>query len=172
MGISAMSTVLNYASVIWIYLLTHILFTIILFKFFSDKFHNIIQPKFRLLLAREWTINVTAVIFIMVFIYFKIQGYTPDYLTDDWGITLQNATNSISSKCHYLNIILKVQIEIESMTWLFIEQTTTQLNSQTIKYTIWISFLLWNSLAILGVNRYIAQIIYLLDKNFNKDKRK
>jgi len=170
MGLSAISTVINYAPVIWIYLLVHILLSIIIYKFFSKKFIDIIQPKFRFLLAREWTINITAIIFILVFVYFNFHGYSPSYLDDDLKTTLQNATNSISSQCHYLNMLLKLQIEIESMSWFFIEQTTTNLNNISIKYTIWISFLVWNSFAVLGVNRYIAQIIYLLDKKFNKHK--
>jgi len=63
---------------------------------------------------------------------------------------------------------LKLQKESDSIFWWMVEKGSGIVSNKAIEISIWLSFLLINSLAILGVNRFILEIIYIIDKIFTK----
>ena len=166
MTISALYTIIEYPKEIWIYLIFHIGLTTIIYKYLFMIFGITLKHNYRALFAREWTINITALMMIVSYIYFTINNFEPSYLRDSLEETWRLASNSINSNCTIINYFLKLQKEIDSISWWFIDKGTENIQDRTYKVTIWISFLFINSFAILGVNRFIAQIIYLIDKIF------
>ncbi len=169
MTISALSGTIEYSNKIWIYLVLHIGLTTILYKYLFVIFGKTLKDNYRALFAREWTINITALIMIISYIYFTINDYEPSYLRDSLEETWRLASSSINSNCTIINYFLKLQKEVDSISWWFIDNGTENIQDRTYKISIWISFLFINSFAILGVNRFIAQVIYLIDKIFKKE---
>ncbi len=168
MTISALYGVIDYSEKIWVYLILHIALTTVLYKYLSTKFNTIIKPTYQALLAREWTINITALVIIVVYIYFTINNFEPSYLRNSLEETWRVASSSIFSDCVIINYFLKLQREIDSIFWWLMDRGTANIEDNILNIGIWFSFLLINSFAILGVNRFIAQIIYLVDKIFNR----
>ncbi len=168
MSISALSGVIEYPKELWFYLLAHTLLIIFLYKYFFYIFKNSIRDSYRAILAREWAINIGAIFLIGVFIYISINGYEPKYLQNSLQETILVASNSIFSGCDIVNYILKFKIEVDSLFWWIVTQSSNGINNQLAQLGIWLGFLFINSLALLGVNRFIAQIIYLLDKLFQR----
>ncbi len=168
MSISALSGVIEYPQKLWLYLLIHTILIIFLYKYFYFIFKNTIRDSYRSILAREWAINIGAIFLIGVFIYISINGYEPTYLQSSLQETILVASNSISSGCSIVNYILKLKIEIDSLFWWIVTQSSNGINNQLAQLGIWLGFLFINSLALLGINRFMAQIIYLLDKLFQR----
>ncbi len=169
MTFSALYGSLEYTSALWIYLVIHIILSIFLYKFLVQRFTSMIKSSYLNIFAREWTINIMAALFILIFVYVSMYNYEPAYLRNGLSATMNAASNSISSQCEYLETILKLQKEIESVFWWVVHRSTENVEDTALKYMMWIIFLLMNSLAILGVNRFILQVIYLLDKLIIKD---
>ena len=84
--------------------------------------------------------------------------------------SISNATNSISSKSEITEYIFRLKREIDAIFWWSIVNSTEKMQEGVYKTLIWSSFIIINCLAILGINRFIGQIIYLLNKLF-KEKR-
>ncbi len=168
MSISALSGVIEYPKELWIYLLIHTLLMIFLYKYFYYIFKSTIRDSYRSILAREWAINIGAIFLIGVFIYISLNGYEPKYMQSTLHETIIVASNSIVSSCSIVNYILKFKIEVDSLFWWIITQSSDGIHNQLAQLGIWLGFLFMNSLALLGVNRFMAQIIYLLDKLFKR----
>ena len=168
MTISALYIVIDFSLIIWLYLILHIALCTFIYKYLYKKLATTIRPSYLGLFAREWTINITSLIIIIVYVYTMINGFEPNYLRDSLDETWRVASSSISSRCEIINYFLKLQIELESIFWWIMDKGTENVKDKTLKIGVWIIFLLMNSFAILGVNRFIAQIIYLIDKIFNR----
>jgi hypothetical protein len=170
MTISALYGVIDYSRTFWMYLVAHIAVMTVLYKYLDAKFYTMIKPNYRALFAREWTINIATPMIIGTFVTLAINGYEPTYLQTSLEETWRTASSTVSSDCDVINYFLKLQKEIDSIFWWIMDSGTKNMEDNTLKIGIWISFLLINSFAILGINRFIAQVIYLLDKIFNKRK--
>ncbi len=170
MTFTALYAILEYSTGLWIYLFVHIIVSIAVYRLFIVLFGATIKENYRKIFAREWTINIMATLFILVFIYITMNGYEPEYLRHGLKETIVVASQSISSQCDYLNMMLKLQKEIDSIYWWAIHQSSENIENATVKYVMWSVFLLMNALAILGINRFILQVIYLLDKKIIKDE--
>lgn len=114
MTISALSASIQLQSSLWLYLLSiHIILMILVYRVLNYIFRSSIHDSYRRLMAREWSINIMALLLIIVALYLYYNGYAPDYLRDGLGESVLNASNSISSECRYTNMILKIQKEID-----------------------------------------------------------
>lgn len=109
-----------------------------------------------------------ALLLILVVLYLYYSGYAPDYLSDGLGESVLNASNSISSECRYTNKILKIEKEIDAAFWWVVINSGDQIDYRPLKIASWSLFLLFNSLAILGINRFIAQIVHMIDQIFKR----
>jgi hypothetical protein len=167
MSISVSYGVIDYAPELWFYLAGHILCVIFIYRYLLFLFKNIIKDKYLTIFAREWTVNITTFLLIVSFIYLTVyEGYIPDYLHENLQETLSNASSTLSSHCQLSAYILKVKIEIDSLFWWGVSQNAEQFNSQSIKVGIWLGFIFINSLALLGLNRFIVQVVCFIDKIF------
>ncbi len=169
MSISALSGVIEYPKELWIYLFAHIILMIILYRYFTYLFKDMIRDSYRSILAREWAINISAIFLIIIYIYISVNGYEPEYIRDSLQETISTASNSIFSSCPITSYILKFKMEVDSLFWWIITKSSNGIDNQLAQVGIWLGFLFINSLALLGINRFIAQIIYLLDKLFQRE---
>jgi hypothetical protein len=168
MTISALYAIIDFSKIIWLYLIIHIALSILLYKYLYTKLATTVKPSYQALFAREWTINITTPIIIIVYVYMMVNDFEPSYLKDSLEETWRVASSSISSRCEIINYFLKLQREVDSIFWWIMDKGTENIKDRTLNISIWLSFLLMNSFAILGVNRFIAQVIYLVDKIFNR----
>jgi hypothetical protein len=166
MTISMMYAVLDFELMFWAYLLVHIVIMVLIYKYFIGKLNKQINAKFVKILSREWTINMSSILLLIIYIYIAMNNYQPSYLTSDLESSIQLATNSIKSQCHIIDFILRLKVELDAWFWWLMVYSTDQMSNGLVKNMIWASFIVMNGLALLGINRFIAQIIYLLDKLF------
>jgi len=165
MSISALYSLID-LKVSWIYIFIYIGIILFVYKFLLFLFSKVFKVKYLNIFSRELTINITSLMMIFIYIYVTIYSFEPFYIRDSFEDTLRVASNSIHSNCTIINSILKLQKEIDSIYWWLIHQGTININDSIYKIAIWIIFLFINSFSILGLNRFMAQIIYLLDKLF------
>jgi len=172
MTASIFSSAIDYSVWLWLYLLLHSALSLFLFTYLDQVFGTMLQKRYQSIFAREWTIRLMGVPLIAVFLSLSLNSYEPAYLSDSLQETISNASRSISSDCDIINRILKLGKTIDSSFWWVIHESTEQTSRPVIKAGIWVAFLLYNSLALLGINRLIIQIIYLLRKAFSKSEGK
>ncbi len=171
MTVSTFVVVLDFPSWLWGYLLFHTLVSVLVFRYLNHLFTDTFQEKYQSLFAREWSIRIMALLLIAVFVYMSLNTYTPEYLTHSLKETIMNASDTVSSHCVYIEKALKVGKMIDSSFWWVINESTEQMDHRVVKTSIWLAFLFYNSLALLGINRLIMQIIYLLDRGFSGRKK-
>lgn len=169
MTVSAMVFSIHTEEKIWLYIFTlHTFFVIILIKGFDRLLYGTVNDSYRGLLAREWTINISSIVLVFVAVYVYYNGYEPTYLRAGLEESIINASNSISSNCALVESILKVERETDALFWWLITNSSGHIESSALKLGAWILFLLFNSLAILGINRFIIQVVYILNIIFKR----
>lgn len=168
MTITLVFSVVSFPLLLWLYLIVHTLLSVLLYKILEKSFKNMVNDDYKALFSREWTINIMAFFIIAVYVFIALYGYAPAYLTESLDQTIKNASNSISSSCNVINTILKFKVELESIFWWVTSNSTVDLNNPWQKVGVWMSFILFNSMAMLGINRFIIQVIYMLDKKLNR----
>lgn len=166
MTISVMYAVIDYSLELWSYLIFHLFLVVILYKYLINLLSKTIHEKFLEMFSRELTISISTVFLLLMYIYIAWQGYEPSYLRESLKETIIAASNRLSSDCSVVNYILKLKIEIDSSFWWNIHRLSTSLESQSLKTILWLAFIFMNGLGILGLNRFIVQVIYLLNKLF------
>lgn len=162
--LSIMYGVINYPTLLWWYLIGHILSVILIYLLLIRVFSSIIRDRYIEIFAREWTIYISSIWLILVYIYIFTTGYAPDYLSSSLLETIQNASNSITSNCIYIDYILRLNIELDSSFWWIAYNSSDVIDTSISKSTIWIVFILLNALSVLGINRFIVVIVYLVNK--------
>ncbi|SMM99839.1 hypothetical protein SPONN_1041 [uncultured Candidatus Thioglobus sp.] len=168
--ISVMYSIITYQWQFWAYIAVHIIIVVIVFNFLNSALVNTVHTEYLSLLSKETTIKITLLPLLGVYIYVVLNGYTPIYLRDTLEETIIAATNSIHSQCYIVDYILRLKTELDAnFWWLFIKMSNT-IDNNISKYFIWISFIAINGLAIVGINRFIVQIVYILKKGFNSGK--
>ena len=159
MTVSTIYLMLDYENNMLPYLVFYIVVLIVVFRIVVIFFNGVIRDKYLLLFSKEITINISAFISIIGYFYILLDSPTPVYLTADLKETIHNASQLISSDCIYIDHILRLKIELDSTFQWFTHYTTKNLENQLNR----IAFTILNALAILGINRFIVQIIYLQD---------
>ena len=167
MSVSTFMVSLDFSTLLWWYFVVHIVLSIFVIRSLNQLFKNIFQGKYQRLFAREWSIRIMSVLLIGVPAHLSLNSYTPEYLSHSLKETVINATASVSSKCGYIAEVLKYGKMIDSSFWWVISESTDHINNTVMKIGIWFAFLFYNSLALLGINRFILQIIYMLNKAFD-----
>ena len=170
MSISTFMVSLDFSKLLWGYLVLHIILSIFMFRGLYYVFQKIFQENYQKLFAREWSVRIMAVLLISVFVYLSLNTYTPEYLTHSLKETIGKATSTVSSDCRYIEVFLQYGKSIDASFWWVVNESTEQVNNTLVKTGIWLAFLFYNSLAILGINRFIFQIIYMLNNLFDQTK--
>ena len=171
MTLSTFAVSLDFPSWLWWYLIFHILVSLLVFRYLSHLFIHTFQEKYLSLFAREWSIRIMAFLLIGIFVYMSLNTYTPEYLTHSLKETVMRASDMVSSHCVYIEKVLKIGKIIDSSFWWVISESTEQMDHSVVKTGIWLAFLFYNSLALLGINRLVMQIIYVLDRGFSGRKK-
>lgn len=172
MTVSLAYSVVEYETNFWIYIFVHINLTVFIFKFLQNKFKNILKKDYSSIVAREWTINISSILLIIVYIYLAYTGYIPEYLKDTLSETIREASSLFNSDCVLSNLFLKIKAEIDASMWYFMIHGAKNLTNDSQQYIAWIIFFLFNSFVVLSISRFIVQVVYLLDMLFKKDERK
>lgn len=165
---SIMYGIISFPYQIWLYLVVHIILVILIYKQVIKLLKNTIQDKYLDIFSREWTINISSILLFIAYGYVFYNGYEPDYLANDLMQTIKNASNSISSNCLLIDYFLRLNTELDGTFWWIVTSSSETFDNKTVKSVIWISFILINSIAVLGINRFIVQVVYILDKIFSR----
>jgi len=169
MTISIMYAVIDFTTLFWLYLVFHVFFAVFLFKWLNKILSSTVKDNYLGLFSREWAINISSLLLFVIYIYISLQGYAPEYLRQTQSETQLVASNTIFSRCDIVNYILKVKVEIDSIVWWSFSSYAEHIDNTSFKSIAWLSFIFMNSLAILGINRFMLQVVYYLDKLFSKD---
>lgn len=164
MTLSTLYSVIDYSFLAWCYLLFHISLVVFIYKTNISILNKSIKNGYLFILSREMTVNVSSVVLFVVYAYFLLYGYEPDYLAVDINTTISNATNSIGSSCVNIDFILRLKVELDATFWWLTNQTSDHVSNSRLKLFIWIVFIIVNSLAVIGINRFVAQMVYLIDR--------
>ncbi len=115
MSISVMYGVIDYTTEFWLYLVGHILLVIFIYRYITHLLRNTIKDQYLTIFSREWTINITTFLLIVVFILLTVyEGYMPDYLSDNLKETISNASNTLNSHCQLTTYIKFIEAKIHN----------------------------------------------------------
>jgi len=170
MSISVVYGVIEYSITVWLYIIFHIVISILIFAMLNKILKNTINEKFLFIFNRELTINISAFIFFIAYFYITINEPEPEYLIEGKSLkeTITIASNSISSECYYIEVVLRFKREVDSSFWWFVKNGTMNEKNDQLRALIWMAFMIINAFAIVGINRFIVQIIYLLNLLFKE----
>ncbi|MDX4037700.1 hypothetical protein [Aliarcobacter skirrowii] len=161
---SFMYNSLNFDIKFYVLLIFFVALAFYIYNFFVKRFSNLINEKHLQIFAREVTIKITALILLILYGIYFMYGYEPSYLKDSLELTIQEATNSIHSNCAFIDWVLRFQVELDSTILFLTKATANSIENKDTNNLIWIGFIVVNALSILGLNRFIIQIIYLTNK--------
>jgi len=162
MATSTFIVAIEFTHKLWLYFIMHILLSLLLFNFLSKLLKATLKENYHILFAREWTINIMAIVLMGVFTYITLNSYTPEYLASSLQQTIANAMIFASSNCEIIDTILKYIKVADSTFWWIVNESTNQTNNTLLKTVTWLIFILYNSLALLGINRFIIVSIHIL----------
>ncbi|WP_201353359.1 hypothetical protein [Hydrogenimonas urashimensis] len=163
MALSAFLAVIDFSWTIWAYLPMHAVIMLLLARGIGRLFSAQVQAAYLPLFAREWSINLSALFLVAVVFYVAYEGVVPAYLHTGLEETLRAATNSTRSLCTLSDRVLRFHRELEAIAWWFMQKESDMLSSELFRAGGWLLFLFYNSLAVLGINRFIAEVLYLID---------
>jgi len=160
---------INFDSLFYLLLIIFIAAVFGIYRFFVRFFTNIVNDAHLEIFARETTVKISALLLFCIYAYLFLNSSEPQYLRETLIETINAATNSISSNCSFIDTVLRVQTEIDSRVWFLMKESNSAIEEQNSKNILWIVFLIINSMAILGLNRFIVQVVYLLNKIIKKN---
>lgn len=164
MTLSALIVAIDFPKELWIYILTlNMIMMLLLYRWFQYILRNSVTEHYRRLLAREWSANIATLFLISFAMYIYYSGYEPLYLDSRLEVSMINASNMILSECSLLETLLKLHKESDALFWWVVVHGSHYIEYELLKLAIWVLFLLLNSLALLGINRFIMQVIYLAE---------
>jgi uncharacterized membrane protein len=164
MSVTTIYSIIDFSDELWIYLIIHIFIVVILYKSLLKIFSKVITDRYLPLFAREWSINISTIFLLGAFVYITLNTYEPSYLSDTLQDTITKASHSIGSQCEYIDTILRIKIELDSTFWWITNKATYFIKDKMLNSIVWIVFIIINSIALLGLNRFIVQIVHTIDK--------
>jgi len=120
------------------------------------------------ILAREWSINIGILILMIAFITITFNSYIPSFVVPSLETSIINASNEVGSQCKIIDHIVRLKAEFNAGFWWIIENTAGHIEHKMTKLGIWLSFILMNALALMGINRLIMTVIDLVDRVLKK----
>ncbi len=157
--ISTMHSIIDYPIELWLYIIFHTIIVIAIFKLFNRLLANTVRSKYLYLFSREATINIAILLLITIYLYTILNGYAPAYLRDNLESTIETATKSINSQCYIIDYVLRLKTELDAFLWWSVIKSSN--------IFVWVGFIIINGLTVIGINRFIVQIVYILDKIFS-----
>lgn len=171
MSLSALIVMIDLQKEIWFYIFTiNLAIILFLYRWLDHLLQDSVNESYRKLLVREWSINISTLFFMLFTIYIYYYGYEPQFLVDTLKDSMINAANLVSSECIFIDTILKLHEESDALFWWVVVNGSQHIEYNPLKLAIWLIFLLFNSFALWGINRFIVQVVYILDQIFQKEK--
>lgn len=165
MTLSLVIIAIDFEKELWIYLLTfNMILMLLLYRWFQYILRNSVTEDYRRLLAREWSLDIATLFLLCFTMYIYYNGYEPLYLDSRLEVSMINASNMMHSECSFLEILLKLHKESDALFWWVVVHGSHSIEYGLLKLGIWVLFLLLNTLAILGINRFIMQVISITDR--------
>lgn len=162
---SFMYNTLNYGIFFYVIIFVYIIISSYIYKYIINISTNIINEKHKRIFSREVTIKISAIILFIVYILYFMYEYEPSYLRETIESTLLVATKSVGSNCIFIDYVVRFQVEIDATILYITKIASINVTSSDINNLIWVVFIIMNTLSILGLNRFIIQIIYMIDKS-------
>ncbi len=159
--ISTIYLILQYTHEMTKYLITYVIFLYSFYRLVAGAIKGIVRDKFLLLFAKEITGKITSLFAVAGYLYIFINQTLPRYLSENFLETIHNASNTVSSECILIDYILRLKIEMDSALLWVVNDSTNQMNDHVVTGSVWAMFALINSLAIIGINTLILEVIYL-----------
>jgi len=157
--ISIVYSVLSFKWYFYIFLLFFITFVFFVYNKLSLIFSNIIKEEHLEIFIKELTIKISSLLLFIVFIFYILYSFEPNYLSNDLEESLKLATNSLSSNCQSLDYILRLKAELDTYFWYITKYSSQIVENSNSKVFIWVLFIFINSLSIIGINRFFVQTI-------------
>lgn len=159
--ISTIYLMLDYTDTMIFLLIAYIVILAAFYNILLIVFRGTVRHKYLFLFSKEIAINISAVLSVFGYFFILLNSQQPSYLSEDLYETIQKASNMISSQCIYLDYILRLKSELDSIALWFVHTSITEVDKQLYRSTILVLFSMINALGILGINRFIMQIIYI-----------
>ncbi len=166
MTISIMHAVVSFSMDILIYLLLHVALVTLIFIYLNRLLSSTVKLKYLYILSREITITISSIFLFAVYLYLGLYGYEPLYLQESLTQTIKSASNIMGSDCYYIDYVLRLKSELDGWMWWMITKSSLTIQNGFVNVIIWIVFMIVNAFAIVGINRFIVQIVYMLDEIF------
>ena len=148
------------------YLAIHAMLFLFLYRWLNRKFGGLLKEPFRPMVAREWAINISGIFLVCGYMLILFNS-EPSYMAETLKETKINATSSVGSECHYIDWFMRVKTELDSIYWWITIYQTDQMDKGFMKIIVWIGFVMINAMGVLGLNRFLSEIIYLGDRFFS-----
>lgn len=168
MVLTMMYEIIVYETGILMYLVFHVILVVFIFVFFIDYFSRTLKKEYQEIFVREWTVKLSAAFFFVAYAFYIYNGYVPVYLESTIKDTMVSASNSIGSSCAITDYLLRLKAEIDSLLWWGVDQST---GVKKISTLTWVLFIIINGFAILGLNRFVVQSVFRIDKVIHEQKR-
>lgn len=159
--ISTIYLMLQYTHEMTKYLIAYIIFLYSFYRIVTGFIKGIVRDKFLLLFAKEITGKITSLFAVAGYLYISINQTLPRYLSENFLETIRNASNTVGSECILIDYILRLQIKIDSALLWIVNEVTNQMHDHVVAGSVWAVLILINSLAIIGINKLILEVIYL-----------
>lgn len=159
--ISTIYLMLQYTHEMTKYLVAYIFFLYSFYRIIIGVIKGIVRDKFLLLFAKEITSKITSLFAVVGYLYILVNQTLPKYLSENFLETIRNASNTVGSECILIDYILRLKTEIDSTLLWVVNDTTNQMHDHVVMGSVWAVLVLINSLAIIGINTLILEVIYL-----------
>ncbi len=164
--------VIFFTNIMWIYLALHVGMMVFAYDKIKVTLASTVKPEMHKLLAREFSVKAGSLVLFIVMGLLFYYSDTPSYIVATLEQSVQNATNSVGSDCLVIDYLARVKVELNAAIHWAVLNTTQHIDANDAKIYIWLLFLITNALSAVGVNRLIAQNIYLIEKIIgNQDER-
>lgn len=164
-----MYSILSYGMIFYGVIFIYIIIAHYIYKYIMSISANIINERQKRIFSREITIKISSIILFISYSLYFMYEYEPLYLKDTIEATLLEATKSVGSNCTFIDYIVRFQVEIDATILYITKMASSTVNTNDMNNMIWIFFITMNAMSILGLNRFIIQIIYMIDKNQGKE---
>lgn len=164
LSISLLYSIIDFTYIMWSYLIVHVFLVLTIYNFTRKTLQNTLNQKHLMVFSREITITISSIILFCFYAYYFINMDSPLYLEANLQNTIQKASNIINSNCEIISYFLKLKIELDAFLWWTMEYSTGNADNILMKNTILILFIFVNALAVIAINRFIVQVVYLTEK--------
>ncbi|QQX49224.1 hypothetical protein [Helicobacter pylori] len=168
-SVSIAYSVLDYNWMMWGLVFYTILVCAAVFGVFEKMLKNIIKEDYLMLMSREASSFIGALLFVVLSCYVIYTNNIPGYLKPALIDTIKAASDSIYSSCDYTDYFLKARKMLEGFAWWGMFKAESMGMNKGFMVAGWVVFIIYNALSGIAISRLSAQIIYWLSKYFRSE---